>query len=594
MKQKNQTELRSVLGQLTPYLSVGLLQAAVLTVLALAPLGYMREVYGPVLNARSNATLLFVTLLLVFLVVISGFIDWTRTRVLTAASVRLNELLAHRVFDAAFKANLDGRPGAKNALSDFQGIRQFINSPAMAAILDAPFATFFLVLVFFIHPLIGALTFAGATLAFIVALMTEREVRGSMRQAYTHANDARDALAAITKNAQAVEGMGMSANLLRRWQKQHDNFLAEQSVASATQSVGQSASKVVMLLQGSIVLGVGTLLFLTGVLSIQSAAMLIIAKLLGGMAMKPILQLISSWKLMIGARDQYTRLEAFLEQVPQKEPSMPLPAPQGHLSVYELTARPVGAKYPTIRDITFEMKPGRLTAVIGPSGSGKSTLARVLVGLWQPLTGSARLDGVDIFKWDKDELGRNLGYLPQDVELFEGTLAQNIARFGDIDMDQLSLAISRAGLTDVIAGHPGGINMQIGNNGHYLSGGQRQRVGLARAIYGTPKLIVLDEPNANLDEVGDAILMSTLKQLKAEGCTIVVISHKKSLLRVSDYLLVLASGRPKLFGPTAKVIEKMQESLKPPAQAIAQPPVNMAETQPGPASELSPPDGAPT
>jgi len=220
------------------------------------------------------------------------------------------------------------------------------------------------------------------------------------------------------------------------------------------------------------------------------------------------------------------------------------------------------------------MKPGRLTAVIGPSGSGKSTLARVLVGLWQPLAGSARLDGVDIGKWDKDELGPHLGYLPQDVELFEGTLAQNIARFGEIDIDQLSLAISRAGLTDVIAGHPDGINMQIGQDGHYLSGGQRQRVGLARAIYGNPQLIVLDEPNANLDEAGDAILMATLKQLKAEGCTIVVISHKKSLLKVSDYLLVLASGRPKLFGPTAKVIEKMQESLKPSVQASASLPVS--------------------
>jgi len=574
MKQKNQTELRTTIGELFPYLSVGLLQAAVLTLLALAPLGYMREVYGPVVNARSNETLLFVTLLLTFLVVVSGFIDWTRTRVLAAASVRLNELLAHRVFDAAFKANLDGRPGAKNALSDLQGLRQFIVSPAMWALLDAPFATFFLVLVFFIHPLIGALTFAGAVLAFVVALLTEREVRGSMRQAYTHANDSRDALAAITKNAQAVEGMGMSANLLSRWQKQHNSFLAEQSVASAMQSVGQSASKVVMLLQGSIVLGVGTLLFLTGVLSIQSAAMLIIAKLLGGMAMKPILQLVSSWKLMIGARDQYMRLEAFLEQVPKKEPSMALPAPKGYLSVYELTARPAGAKFPTIRDISFEMKPGRLTAVIGPSGSGKSTLARVLVGLWQPLAGSARLDGVDIGKWDKDELGPHLGYLPQDVELFEGTLAQNIARFGEINIDQLSLAISRAGLTDVIAGHPDGINMQIGQDGHYLSGGQRQRVGLARAIYGNPQLIVLDEPNANLDEVGDAILMATLKQLKAEGCTIVVISHKKSLLRVSEYLLVLASGRPKLFGPTAKVIEKMQESLKPSPQASASLPVS--------------------
>lgn len=561
-KQGKKTELTLAARTLYPYFSSGLFQAGVLAVLALAPLAYMREVYGPVLNARNNETLLIVTLLLIFLVSIYGFIDWSRSRVLYAAAMRLDEILSQRIFNAVFKGNLLGHPLSKSALSDFQGIKQFLASPAMSALLDAPFATLFLVLTFLIHPLIGVLAFAGALLAFIVAYFTEREVRDSMQAAFKAATESRDELSEIAKNAQVVQAMGMTASIWSRWQRQHERFLEGQSSASAKQSLGQSASKVVMLLQGSIVLGVGTFLYLIGILPIESAVMLIIAKLLGGLAMKPLLQLIGSWKLVVGARDQFLRLETFLQEIPEKQTSMPLPTPSGQLAVSQLTVRPPRLKYPTLRDVSFQLKAGSLLAVIGPSGSGKSTLARALVGLWQPLAGSVRLDGVEISKWDKEELGPFLGYLPQDVELFEGTISENIARFGVADTEELSLAIQRAGLQEVVGINPEGLSMQIGQEGQRLSGGQKQRVGLARAIYGRPRLVVLDEPNANLDEAGDMQLASTLQQLKREGCTIIVISHKKSILKVSDYLLVLDQGAPKLFGPTTAVLEKMRESIK--------------------------------
>jgi len=561
-KQGKKTELLLATRALYPYVSLGLFQAGALAVLALAPLAYMREVYGPVLNARSNETLLVVTLLLVFLVSIYGLIDWSRSRALYAASMRLDELLSQRVFNAVFRGNLLGHPLSKNALSDFQGIKQFLAAPAMSALLDAPFATLFLVLTFLIHPLIGALAFAGALLAFIVAYLTEREVRGSMQAAFKAATESRDELATIAKNAQAIQAMGMTANIWGRWQRQHESFLEEQSYASAKQSLGQSASKVVMLLQGSIVLGVGTFLFLIGILPLESAVMLIIAKLLGGLAMKPLLQLISSWKLVVSARDQFARLDAFLQEVPEKQASMSLPVPCGQLSVSQLTVRPPRAKYPTLRDVSFQLKAGSLLAVIGPSGSGKSTLAKALVGLWQPLAGSVRLDGVEISKWDKEELGPFLGYLPQDIELFEGTIGENIARFGNANPQDLSLALQRAGLQDVVSENLEGLDTPIGQEGQRLSGGQKQRVGLARAIYGCPRLVILDEPNANLDEAGDLQLSTTLQQLKQEGCTVVVISHKKSILKVSDLLLVLDQGAPKLFGPTTAVLEKMRESIK--------------------------------
>ena len=574
------SELRLAVRALRPYVVLALGFSTVITLLQLAPIGYMRDVYGPVMDSRSEHTLWMVTLILVAALAMTAVLEWVRGRIMAAAAVKFSERMGQRVFDATFMANLARHPASRMALTDLRLVRNFITSPSMVAMMDAPLGLFFLVLVFMIHPLMGMLSLVGAVLVLAIGIWSERKVNPQIKQAQRFASTAQVFIADATRNAQTVEAMGMRGAVQLRWMTIQNEFLRFQAKASMAQALGMTGSRIVTIAQGSLVMGMGVLLTITDVLPPQAGAFLIIGKLLGAKAVAPVMQLINSWKQVAAAWDSYERLEMFLGQFAAKEERMPMPAPKGHLAVEGVAVRAPATKKTIQVDVTCHVKQGMTLAILGPSGSGKSSLAKVLLGIWPPLVGSVRLDGVDVSTWDKAELGPHLGYLPQDVELFDGTIAENIARFGDVDMDKVKAAAALAGIESFVDELPDGLNTMMGADGVMLSGGQRQRVGLARALYDDPKLVVLDEPNSSLDERGDIALIQAILKLKARGTTVVLITHRMNLVQLSDQILLLGDGKPDAYGPRDQVLARLGVGKPAAAPAAAPAPVAPANLNP--------------
>ncbi len=558
MKKKlSQTELRSSVLENFSYIRNAFLFTLVANILSLAPVGYMKDIYGPVLNSRSEHVLLAVTVLLIGFLITSGVLEWIRFRLMQAVAVAFNEKMGVRVFEASYKNYLRSRSSnSRLALQDLKTIRTFISSPAMLALLDAPVSLLFISLVYFIHPRMGVVTICAVAILCLIGYLTELKVRPNVKQAQKANAQAQLYVADSAGNAQTIQAMGMIEAVQEKWeiiQREHISKMAE---ATSSQSFGAALSKLIMIGQGSVVIGIGCWLTLMGDLPEGGGAM-IIASIIGGKAIQPLVKLIASYKTIVTASDAFTRLEEFLAENPPPPLNMPLPAPSGVLHVDNLSARAPGSKAVILSNVTFSLKQGMCLAVMGPSGSGKSSLARMLVGVWPSLSGSIRLDDVDVYSWNKDELGAYLGYLPQDIELLEGSIAENICRFGDIDQSLLQTAIDRVGLTEFIQNLPDKFETQVGEDGAVFSGGQRQRLGLARAIYGSPRFVVLDEPNANLDVEGNHALYKLLEQLKADGTTVVVVTHKKDILKFSDRILVMKGGKPKIFGPRDLVLDKL-------------------------------------
>ena len=553
---------------ITPHLRLAFFVSIFVGLLNLAPIGYMREVYGPVINSRSEFNLFWFTVILVVALAMAAFLQWVRHELLVAAAMRLSAVLQKRVFTATFQANLQAIPGARMALGDFRQIKNFLASPVAGYVFEAPVGLLFLGLIFFIHPLMGFMSIVGALLTILITVLTERFVGPLITEAGNHSQQAQSRLADYTRNAQVGLAMGMMPSLRARWLKDQSEFLRWQAKASNAQGLGAASSKVVMLLQGSALLGVGTFLTLTGVLSPSAGALLIVAKFLGMLAVQPLMQLVQSWKAISMARDAYRRLVLFLEKIPEVQRGMRLPPPKGNLVVQAAAIRAPGLKATIVSGLEFRVGPGQVLALMGPSGSGKSSLTRLITGIWPPLVGEVRLDGVSLASWPKEELGPHLGYLPQDVELFDGTIAENIARFGQVENDKLALAVAQAGLQDLIDTLPQGLETALGSDGHTLSGGQRQRVGLARALYGSPQVIVLDEPNANLDTAGDAALKAALQGAKARGATVVLVTHRREILEVADLVLILAEGKQRLFGPRDQVFAQINAARQQHLKAI--------------------------
>jgi ATP-binding cassette subfamily C exporter for protease/lipase len=551
------SELRTALFENASHIRNAFLFTLVANLLSLAPVGYMKDVYGPVLNSRSEHVLLVVTLMLVGFLVASGFLEWVRFRLMQAVAVAFNEKMGVRVFEASYRSFLRTRSSTSRlALQDLKTIRTFLSSPGMLAIMDTPVSIFFIALVYLIHPRMGVVTLCAVGLLFLIGYWTELMVRPGVKFAQKANAQAQLYVADSAGNAQTIHAMGMMRNVQNKWeeiQREHINKMAE---ATRSQSLGATLSKLVMIGQGSVVLGLGCWLTLMGELPDGGGAM-IIASIIGGRAIQPLVKLIGSWKSIVTVGDAYTRLDEFLSENPPPVSGMTLPPPKGVLHVDNLSARAPGAKAIILSNVTFSLKQGMCLAVMGPSGSGKSSLARMLVGVWPSMSGSIRLDDVDIFNWSKDELGAYLGYLPQDIELLEGSIAENISRFGELDEAQLQKAIELVGLTDFINNLPDKLATQVGEDGTVFSGGQRQRLGLARAIYGNPRFVVLDEPNANLDVEGNHALYKLLQHLKEAGTTVVVVTHKKDILKYSDRILVMKGGKPKIFGPRDLVLDKL-------------------------------------
>jgi ATP-binding cassette subfamily C exporter for protease/lipase len=556
-KLRQYSELKAALLENAPHIRNAFLFTIVANILSLAPVGYMRDVYGPVLDSRSEYVLITVTVTLIGFLVASGFLEWVRFRLMQAVAVAFNEKLGLRVFEASYKSYLSSRsPTARLALQDLKTIRSFLSSPAVLAVMDAPVSIFFIVIVYLIHPRMGITTLVAVAVLFLIGYWTEIKVRPNVKYAQKANAQAQLYVADSAGNAQTIQAMGMRDGVQKKWESIQRNHVNKMAEATYSQSLGATLSKLVMIGQGSVVLGLGCWLMLMGQLP-EGGGAIIIASIIAGKAIQPLVKLIGNWKAIVTFRDSYGRLDNFLAENPQATRGMTLPAPQGVIHVDNLSSRAPGSRTVVLSNVTFSLKKGTCLAVMGPSGSGKSSLARMLVGVWPSLSGSIRLDDVDIFNWSKDELGVHLGYLPQDIELLEGSIAENICRFGEIDTVKLELAIQLVGLTDFINTLQDKLNTQVGEDGSVFSGGQRQRLGLARAIYGNPKFVVLDEPNANLDIEGNQALYKLLKHLKEAGTTVVVVTHKKDILKYSDLILILKAGKPRILGPRDQVLDKL-------------------------------------
>ena len=556
------SELALAFEPLKPVILKAIGFSTLISLLALAPTVYMLEVYDRVVNSRSGMTLAMLTVLIVLAYAIMELLEKVRGALMRAAGVQVDEALSKRVYNAMFQGFLKRQVGGSmQVLNDLKVVREFLANPALMAIFEAPVALVALALIFAISPVLGWASVVGAIAQIAVAWMNERATRKPLGEANRSAAGAQQFAEASLRNAHVMESMGMLDAVHDRWQKRQQEFVAYQATASMGAGLWTAMSKAVQQVMSSLLLGLGAWLLLNNMLN-GGASMMIIGSVLGGRVLAPLSQLVAQWNSVVNVRGAWSRLDMLLAQMPAKPEAMPLPAPKGVLTVEGLVAGAPGQQVPIVRGVQFALNPGEVLAVVGPSASGKTTLARLLVGLWPSMGGKVRLDGADIHTWDKTELGPYLGYLPQGVELLEGTLAENIARFGDIDMVQVEAAARLVGVHELIMSLPQGYNSPVGRDGAMLSGGQRQRVGLARALYGKPVFVVLDEPNSSLDEAGDAALAAAIAALKQLGTTFVVMTHRTSVLGVADKMLIMRDGAQQAFGPRDEVLAALQQKAK--------------------------------
>ncbi len=540
------------------------------SLLILAPTLFMLEVYDRVVTSRSGTTLLSLLACVIGIYVLMEVLDVLRSRLLQQAGWRVDATVREHLHDTTFMASLRQGGGSTQPFNDLRTLRDFIGSPAVTAVMDLPSSLIFLIIVSVISPWLGIVALLGAFVQFMIGLSTERKTMPVLTEANKAAIAAQSYANGLLRNAQVISAMGMRESIYQRWIARQRNFLKLQAVASDTAGTNTAASKFIQTMQSSLILGIACWLGVKGTL-LGGGGIMIVASTLGGRVLTPLVQLVTQWRTVVNARDAYRRLDEFLGEGPVDRQPMPLPAPEGRLSVEAVVVSAPGTTAPVIKGVSFNLQPGEMLMLIGPSAAGKTTLARALMGIWPAFSGKVRLDGADLHAWDKDALGPHLGYLPQTVELFDGTLAENIARFGDADVEQLKLAVEQVGLTAMVNALPNGLDTRIGEEGAILSGGQRQRVGLARAIYGNPSFVLLDEPNSNLDEAGEQALMNTLMSLKARKCTTVVITHRTSVLPAADKILVLRDGKTAALGPRDEVLAALRKGGAPRAVPAAVP-----------------------
>ena len=555
-------------GFKSTFITVGAF-SAVTNLLALVPSLYMLQVYDRVLASRNEYTLLMLTLMMLGAYVLMSALEMMRSFVLVRVGAKFDMLLNKRVYTAAFEQNLKKAGGnAGQALGDLTNLRQFLTGNALFAFFDAPWFPFYLAVIFYFEPALGVFALCGTIVLIILAVVNERVTKGPLGEANTMSFAAGTLATNNLRNAEVIESMGMLPNLMSRWFKLHSRFLNLQADASQKAGVIGAITKFVQISLTSLVLGFGALLAIEGRIT---PGMMIAASILIGRALAPVQQVIAVWKSWSSTRSAYDRLSKMLEENPQRGAGMELPKPQGAITVENVTAAPPGSAQAVLRGLSFGIVPGDALGVIGPSGSGKSTLARLLVGVWPTAGGKVRLDGADIYTWNKGELGPNIGYLPQDIELFGGTVSDNIARFGEVDAEKVVEAAKRAGVHDMILHLPKGYDTPLGDGGAGLSGGQKQRLGLARAMYGDPALLVLDEPNSNLDDIGEQALVQAVIDMRRRGRTVVLITHRTSIISATNKLLLLRDGVAQAFGPTDQVMAALQEvNQKAQAQQQAQ------------------------
>ncbi|NWC84193.1 type I secretion system permease/ATPase [Pseudomonas putida] len=571
------------------FLSVGFFSFFV-NALMLVPTFFMIQVSGRVVPSGSTSTLLMLTLILTVLVVTMGALEWVRSRIMVRISNRLDVMLSRDVYRASFKRALTsgGADATAQSLNDLTSLRQFFTGAGLFAFFDAPWFPIYTIVMFLFHPWFGWMTLACGAVLTVLAVVNHRMTGAALASANKQ-NVASNVVTTKTlRNAEVIESMGMLETLMNRWAKRQRQIMMLQSEASDKGGVVSSTSKTFRTWSQSIMLAIGAYLVITHEIN---PGLLMAGSLLLGRALSPIDQMINSWKSFVAAKVQYDRLSKVMDDLKNEPERMPLPAPEGHIQVENLIVAPPGAKAPVLRSISFVAPAGSIVGIVGPSAAGKSTLVRALMGIWPPQHGVVRLDGADIAAWDKQALGPYVGYLPQDIELFEGSISENIARFDEVDPQKVVEAAQMAGVHEMILMLPDGYDTVIGSDGVNLSGGQRQRIGLARAIYGKPRLVVLDEPNSNLDDVGERALGIALQKLKESGATVFIVSHRPNILTRLDRVLVMAGGSISLYGERDRVIAELAQQAKA-QQRVAQPaapqPPAAAHAVPNPAPPAAP------
>lgn len=527
---------------------------AFINVLMLIPSVYMLQVYDRVLPSRNEITLLMLTLIMLMLLGMMAMLEYVRSMIVIWVGSQLDKRLNTRVYTAAYESTLKNTSSdAGQALGDLTTLRQFLTSHALFAFFDAPWFPVYLLVMFLFSPWIGLFALAGALVLIALAIMNEASTRKPLAQASLLSLQSSSQASTRLRNAEVIEALGMFPALKRRWLSLHQLFLNAQRVSSVRSAQISSVTRYVRVSLQSLVLGLGGLLAIDGMIT---PGMMIAGSILMGRTLAPIEQMINAWRGWSAARLSYARLVVLLSAYPAREGGMSLPRPQGKLSVENITAAPPGADNSAVlHGVQFALSAGEVLGIIGPAASGKSTLARVLVGVWPVAGGVVRLDDADIYQWDKGELGPFIGYLPQDIELFAGSIAENIARFDEINADSVIAAARLAGVHELILALKNGYDTVIGPGGVGLSGGQKQRIGLARALYGCPALVVLDEPNSSLDDAGINALEQAIVNLKQRGTTVVLITHRNNLLSTTDKLLLLTGGKVAAFGPTQQVLQ---------------------------------------
>ena len=538
--------------------------SAIINLMLLVPSLYMLQVYDRVLASRNQTTLLMLTIMVLGAFAFMSLLEFVRSFVLIRVGAKLDMALNQRIYTAAFEQNLKKAGGnAGQALQDLTTVRQFVTGNALFAFFDAPWFPFYLVVIFLFNSSLGVFALCGITVLIALAYLNEVASKKSMTEAGNMAIAAGNLATNNLRNAEVIEAMGMLPNLMARWYKLHGKFLQLQAEASEKTAVITAFTKFFRVSLQSLILGFGALLVLDGKIT---GGMMIVSSILMGRTLSPVEQLIGVWKTWSGTRSAYGRLNELLAANPARHTGMALPKPLGRVSVEAVTAGPPGSHLAVIKNLSFAIVPRDILGIIGPSGSGKSTLARLLVGVWPSAMGTVRLDGADMYQWNKNELGPHIGYLPQDIELFGGTVGENIARYGEVDSGKVIEAAKRAAVHDIILQFPNGYDTLLGDGGAGLSGGQKQRIGLARAMYDDPSLLVLDEPNSNLDDAGEQALVAAMIDFRTRGKTVVLITHRTSAIGVTNKLLLLQGGVAHMFGPTAEVLTELTTTAQRPAQ----------------------------
>lgn len=533
----------------------------VINILQLVPTIYMLQVFDRVVPTGNLNTLGLMTLVLMVLFVTQGVLEWVRSQILVRVSTRLEVMLNERLFKVAYKLALysNGQRASTQPLDDLTGLRQFLTGSGLFAFFDAPWVPIYLAVMFLFHPWYGWVGVATAILLILIAYIQEKSTNTLLNDANNLAMVGRNLVNKNLRNAEVIDSMGMLPNIQDRWLSSMDKVLALQAIASSRAGVINAFSKLTRMSSQSLILAVGAYLVIGNEIS---SGLMMAGSILLGRALAPIDMVIGSWKGFISARGQFKRLNDLLTQMPAEHQKMSLPDPQGAFKLELATVVPPGAKTPVIKDISMSIVKGDVLGIIGPSGAGKSTFARALLGIWPTSSGRIRLDGAEIYTMNRDELGPFIGYLPQDIELFEGTISENIARFGKVVPEKVVEAARMADVHELILCLPDGYDTYIGANGINLSGGQRQRIGLARALYGNPVVVVLDEPNSNLDEQGELALARAIQRLKAKQTTVIVITHRNNVLANVDKLLVLKEGQLSVYGPRDQVLAHLQKTAQ--------------------------------